>query len=239
MRKISIYLLASALFISCAEEKKPVDGLELSGTIKGFKKGTLYIQRIKDDSLLVPIDSIMFAGTSEFKTHIDLKHPEMLYLFIDRGVSNSVDNNLPFFAEPGSMTVETSLDYFTADAVIKGSKNQELYDQYKIMMSRLIDKNLELIQLGLIAKKDNNVSRLDSIQKEQDENLKRRYLITTNFIVNNSNYEIAPYIALAEIPDVSLKYLDTIDKSMSPKISKTKYGKKLRTYAAERRKLGQ
>jgi len=239
MRKISIYLLASALFISCAEEKKPVDGLELSGTIKGFKKGTLYIQRIKDDSLLVPIDSITFEGTSEFKTHIDLKHPEMLYLFIDRGVSNSVDNNLPFFAEPGSMTVETSLDYFTADAVIKGSKNQELYDQYKIMMSRLIDKNLELIQLGLIAKKDNNVSRLDSIQKEQDENLKRRYLITTNFIVNNSNYEIAPYIALAEIPDVSLKYLDTIDKSMSPKISKTKYGKKLRTYAAERRKLGQ
>jgi len=239
MRKISICLLASALILSCAKEKKPIDGLELSGTIKGFKKGTLYIQRIKDDSLLVPIDSIMFAGTSEFKTHIDLKHPEMLYLFIDRGVSNSVDNNLPFFAEPGSMTVETSLDYFTADAVIKGSKNQELYDQYKIMMSRLIDKNLELIQLGLIAKKDNNVSRLDSIQKEQDENLKRRYLITTNFIVNNSNYEIAPYIALAEIPDVSLKYLDTIDKSMSPKISKTKYGKKLRTYAAERRKLGQ
>jgi hypothetical protein len=33
--------------------------------------------------------------------------------------------------------------------------------------------------------------------------------------------------------------LDTIDKSMSSKISKTKYGKKLRTYAAERRKLGQ
>ena len=100
-------------------------------------------------------------------------------------------------------------------------------------------KNLELIQLGLIAKKDNNLARLDSIQKEQDENLKRRYLITTNFIVNNSNYEIAPYIALAEIPDVSLKYLDTIDKSMSSKISKTKYGKKLRTYAEERRKLGE
>lgn len=239
MRKISICLLASALLISCAKEKKPIDGLELSGTIKGFKKGTLYIQRIKDDSILVPIDSIKFEGTSEFRTHIDLKNPEMLYLFIDRGISNSVDNNLPFFAEPGSMTVETSLDYFTADAVIKGSKNQELYDQYKIMMSRLIDKNLELIQLGLIAKKDNNVSRIDSIQKEQDENLKRRYLITTNFIVNNNNYEIAPYIALAEIPDLSLKYLDTIDKSMSPKISKTKYGKKLRTYAAERRKLGQ
>ncbi|WP_297518652.1 DUF4369 domain-containing protein [Flavobacterium sp.] len=239
MRKISICLLASALLISCAKVKKPIDGLELSGTIKGFKKGTLYIQRIKDDSILVPIDSIKFEGTSEFRTHIDLKNPEMLYLFIDRGISNSVDNNLPFFAEPGSMTVETSLDYFTADAVIKGSKNQELYDQYKIMMSRLIDKNLELIQLGLIAKKDNNVSRIDSIQKEQDENLKRRYLITTNFIVNNNNYEIAPYIALAEIPDVSLKYLDTIDKSMSPKISKTKYGKKLRTYAAERRKLGQ
>jgi hypothetical protein len=34
----------------------------------------------------------------------------MLYLFLDRGVSNSLDNNLLFFAEPGN--IDTKLDSF-------------------------------------------------------------------------------------------------------------------------------
>jgi hypothetical protein len=32
----------------------------------------------------------------------------MLYLFLDRGVSNSLDNNLLFFAEPGNINIETN-----------------------------------------------------------------------------------------------------------------------------------
>lgn len=239
MRTITTGLLASFLLIACGKETaKPTTGLTISGTIKGFKKGILYIQRIKNDSILVPIDTLKFNGQSDFTTHIDLKHPEMLYLFIDRGVSNSLDNNLPFFAEPGKMTIESSLEYFTADAKITGSKNQALYDDYKLMMSRLIDKNLELIQLRLLAMNEKNQARIDSIQAEQDDNLKRRYLMTTNFAVNHGGYEIAPYLTLAEIPDVSLKYLDTIQKSMQPKIAQSMYGKKLTAYTNERKKMG-
>lgn len=239
MRNSIIGGFAALVLASCAEEKKPKDGLDISGTIKGFKKGTLYIQRLNDSSKLVPIDTLKFNGQSDFSTHIDLKEPEMLYLFLDRGVTNSIDNNLPFFAEPGSMTIQTSLDYFSADATIKGSKNQDLYNEYRLMMSRLINKNLDLIQARLIAINEKNTARIDSIQKEQDDNLRRRYLTTTNFVVNHGDYEIAPYITLAEIPDVTLKYLDTIDKSISPKIAKTKYGKKLKAFVAERKKMGQ
>jgi hypothetical protein len=86
---------------------------------------------------------------------------------------------------------------------------------------------------------EKNQARVDSIQAEQDDNLKRRYLMTTNFAVNHGDYEIAPYVTLAEIPDVSLKYLDTIQKSMKPKIAQSLYGKKLTAYTKERKKLGQ
>jgi hypothetical protein len=41
---------------------------------------------------------------------------------------------------------------------------------------------------------------------------------------------------LAEIYDINLKYLDTIQKSMTPKVSKSLYGKKLNNYIAERKK---
>jgi hypothetical protein len=47
---------------------------------------------------------------------------------------------------------------------------------------------------------------------------------------------VAPYIALSEIYDINLKYLDTIQKSMSPKVAKSFYGKKLTDYVAKIKK---
>jgi hypothetical protein len=49
----------------------------------------LYIQRIVDTAL-VAIDTISIDGSSSFSSDLDLKSPEMLYLFLDRGVSNSL-----------------------------------------------------------------------------------------------------------------------------------------------------
>ena len=76
------------------------------------------------------------------------------------------------------------------------------------------------------------------IEEEQNGIIKRKYLYTTNFAVNNGDYEVAPYVALAEIYDINLKFLDTIQKSMSPKVAKSLYGKKLNEYIAERKKIG-
>ena len=60
-------------------------------------------------------------------------------------------------------------------------------------------------------------------------------MYTTNFAVNNADFEVAPYLALAEIPDINLKYLDTIQKSLSPKVAKSTYGKKLDVLIKERK----
>jgi len=235
MRKIFLVLIALTLITSCSE-KKIDKNLHIKGFIKGFKKGTLYIQRIKDTSFVV-IDTIKIDGDSNFKSDLKIDSPEMLYLFMDRGVTNSIDNNLPFFAEPGNIKIESTLDFFTADAKISGSKNQELYDEYKKVVSRYVDRNLDLIQKKFIAYKVNNTAELTKIQEEQNYVLKSKYLYTTNFAVNHADYDVAPYVAVAEIYDINLKYLDTIQKSITPKVAKSLYGKKLNTLIQERKKL--
>lgn len=237
MQKSLFILALTMLFVSCGE-KKSDKNFELTGNVKGLKKGTLIIQRIKD-TVLVPIDTIKISGDSHFKSEFDLQSPEMLYLFLDRGVTNSLDNNLPFFAEPGKMTIETSLDFFTSDAKITGSKNQELYDEYKKVTSRYVDKNLELIQQKLMLYKEGKTTEISKIDELQNDNIKRKYLYTTNFAVNHGDFEVAPYVTLAEIYDINFKFLDTIYKSMTPKIAQSLYGKKLSTYYNERKKLGQ
>jgi hypothetical protein len=234
MRKSIILLLSIVVFASCSE-KKSTKNFVLTGNIKGLKKGTLYIQRI-NDTVLVAIDTIKINGDSHFSSEFDLQSPEMLYLFLDRGVSNSVYNNISFFAEKGKMNIETSLDFFTADVKITGSKNQALYDEYKKVVSRFVDQDLDLIEKRINALKNNKIEEAARIEEEQKGILKRKYLYTTNFAVNHGDYEVAPYVALAEIYDINLKYMDTIQKSMTPKVAKSLYGKKLNVFIAARKR---
>ena len=230
MKKISIAFVAITLLFACSE-KKSENNMHLTGNIKGLKKGTLYVQRITNNKL-VAIDTISIDGNAQFETDIELQSPEMLYLFLDRGVSNSLDNNLLFFAEPGNISIETNLENYIADAKVTGSKNQDLYYEYKKVDRRFQDESLTLIEKKFKALKNNNASELTSIIAKQESNIKRKYLYATNFAINNKDFEVAPYIALSEIYDINIKFLDTIQKSMSPKVAKSLYGKKLNEYVA-------
>ncbi|UQD56189.1 DUF4369 domain-containing protein [Flavobacterium sp. K5-23] len=231
MKKTIIAFVTLILLISCNKGDSKAN-LHIKGNIKGLKKGTLYIQRVVD-SKLVALDTINIDGDSAFESDIELKSPEMLYLFLDRGVSNSLDNNLSFFAEPGNITVDTSLDKFLSNAKITGSKNHELYEEYKKINTRFRDEELDLIELKFNSIKNNNAKTTDSISAKQDANTKRKYLFATNFAINHKDYEVAPYITLSDIYDINIKYLDTIQKSMTPKVAKSLYGKKLTEYVAK------
>ena len=234
MKKISIAFVAISLLFACSE-KKSENNLHLTGNIKGLKKGTLYVQRVTNNKL-VALDTIAIDGSSQFETDIELQSPEMLYLFLDRGVSNSLDNNLLFFAEPGAISIETNLENYIADAKVSGSKNQDLYYEFKKVDSRFQDESLDLIEKKFKAMKSNNTAETAKVNAKQESNIKRKYLYATNFAINNKEYEVAPYIALSEIYDINIKYLDTIQKSMSPKVAKSLYGKKLTEYIASIKK---
>lgn len=224
--KKSILAVLGVLVLAACSKTESNENVHITGNIKGLKNGTLYLQRIVDTSLVI-LDSIKIDGKSTFESHFTLDSPEMLYLSLDRGVTNSLDNNLSFFAEPGNLTIETSLDNYLADAVVTGSKNNDVFEEYKKIKSRFTDENLTLVEKKFKAIKRKNNAAIDSLTAKQDSNLKRRYLFATNFALNNRDLEVAPYIALSEIYDINIKYLDTIQKAMSPKVAQSLYGKKL------------
>ncbi len=234
MKKVFGILFLLTLCVAC-EKKESNKNLHITGNVNGLKEGTLYIQRIVDTSLVV-IDSIKIDGDSHFQSDFDIKSPEMLYLALNRGTTNSMDNTILFFAEPGNIHIETDLDYFYAKAKITGSKNQELYEMYRKINAQFNEQELNLTEAQFKAFKSKNQSSLDSIDKVQSIMLKRKYLFAVNFAVNNRNYEVSPYIALSEISNVNLKFLDTIQKAMTPKVAKSLYGKKLTAFFNERKK---
>jgi len=232
MKKIIIFLAAASLLIACNKNESK-GNLHFTGEIKGLKQGKLFIQKLNDTNLVV-IDSVIFDGDSKFESFLNIESPEMLYLFLDKGNTNSVDNSLLIFAEPGKMNLETSLELFYSDAKVTGSKNHELYMEYRKINEPFSQKNLEFIAQELKAAKLQQQSIVDSIQKEKELTVKRRYLRVVNFAKNNKDYEISPYVLLYDINNVKLSYLDSIQNMYPEKIKQSKYGKDLKKWIDER-----
>lgn len=233
MKKLLLALLSLFILASC--ENKPETNLQITGVVKGLQKGTLYLKKM-GDSTFITLDSMKIDGKSEFESNIDLKSPEMLYLFLDRGETKSGDDNLMFFGEPGIINIATDLEYFYSKAVITGSKNNELFENYKKITSKYNEQQLELTVAKINALKNKQMDLIASIEEKSSVITKRKYLYAINFAVTNKDYEVAPYIALSEINDATVKYLDTIQKSMSPKVAKSRYGVMLTKYVGEIKK---
>jgi hypothetical protein len=232
--KKCIALATIILLFACSKSDNKTGNVELTGNVEGLKQGKLYIQQLKDTSLVL-LDSIIFSGKSNFETKFQIEEPQMLYLSLDRGTTESIDNSILFFAEPGKMKIETTLQGFYANAKISGSENQKIYEKYLKIKSNLNDENLELIEKEL----KNNITKKASITEEinnkRDKLTIRKYLYTANFALVNPKYEVSPYIALTEIPDANIKLLDTISKTLSPKVAKSKYGKRINEWIKERK----
>ena len=218
-----IYLLLVILITSCTQTPK---NTTVSGSIKGLQKATLYLQHVQDDGFTT-LDSLEMTSTTDFVLGCDLKEAELLFLSLSKDVDAE---RISFFADKGHTTINTSLKRFKFDAQIEGGVQQKLLESYYKNIGRFKDQKLELIEVQLNAQKDGDSERADSLRVEMDKIVQRSYLYSINFAINNKDSEVAPFVAVSEIYDANVKYLDTINKVLPPKIANSKYGIILEAY---------
>jgi N-acetylglutamate synthase-like GNAT family acetyltransferase len=82
---------------------------------------------------------------------------------------------------------------------------------------------------------DQNNKLADSLQYKIDNLLNRRYLYTINFAANNTDQNIAPYLALTRVFDANLSLLDSIAVKMTPQVKGSKYGMEFINFLEKRR----
>jgi len=226
MKKLIPLLLALISLVACKTEKKNL--MLVQGEIKNLKKGTLYLQKMKD-TIAVVVDSIALDGVNTFTLSDEVESPELYFLSLDK----SPGKQISFFGEEGTITINTKLEKFRFGATINGLKNQELLDEYNEMKSKFSNKRLDLIKADFETKKFGDSVKIDSIENLINGLIKRRYYYTTNFAIIHADNEVAPYLALTELFDANIKLLDTVNNSLTPKIKASKYGKELENFIAE------
>ena len=211
--------------------------MHINGKVEGLRKGTLFLQKVVD-STLVDIDSIVINGNPEFNFKTKIESPEIYYLYLNKDDGDTLNDRVMFFAEKGEITINTLLKTFESSAKVTGSENQELLQEYRKIARQFNAKNLDYIKAYINNAKSANDSRSsDSIQKEMDNLLKRRYLYALNFAVTHGDNVIAPYIALTEVSDANIKYLDTVASKLTEEVKSSKYGKLLIDLIANRKDL--
>ncbi|HHB52157.1 MAG TPA: DUF4369 domain-containing protein, partial [Saprospiraceae bacterium] len=194
----------------------------INGDIKGFTKGTVYLQKVVD-TLITVIDSTDVYKNGKFSIGDSIDSPEIYYLQI----KEKPDESLLIFGEQGIVTVSSKIDKFSTAAVVKGSENHDLLTQYKEMIQKFNGKRLDLFKANFDAERAQDQATLDSLDKAYKNLIRKRYLYTANFAVKHSDKEVAPYIALTELYNANISLLDTVNNALTDRIKVSKYGRKL------------
>ena len=200
----------------------------VSGNIDGLKKGTIYLQK-QQDSIIVSIDSILLEGNSNFKLETEINEPDIYYLYLDKNDGDSLNDIITFFGNNGEINIKTSLKNFDSSYEISGSKNTELLQEYLSIIRKFNLQNLDLLEIFYKAQIENNQIRIDSVNTQIENLIKRKYLYTLNFATNNSEFEISPYLAVSQIADANQEFLLKLYDTLPEKIKNSKYGKILQT----------
>ncbi len=224
MKKILTSFLVLAFLSSCGGDTE--NTMTVIGKIKGLKKGTLYFQHVKDTAL-VSIDSLLIEGDGNFEFKTELESPELFYLYLNKKDNNDVNDRLTFFGEPGVINITTSWNTFDLNAKIVGSDSNDKLDEFRKNMSEVNKRSLEIMQTASNTENPLTAQEIDSLEFMNTRNIQRGYMYAINFAINNKDSYVAPYIALKEIPDANIKYLDTIAQVLTPEVATSKYGKQL------------
>ena len=221
-KEFLIFSLLILTFSCSTNEKKMI----VSGNIDGLKKGTIYLQK-QQDSIIVSIDSILLEGNSNFKLETEINEPDIYYLYLDKNDGDSLNDIITFFGNNGEINIQTSLKNFDSSYEISGSKNTELLQEYFSIIRKFNLQNLDLLEIFYKAQIENNQAKIDSVNTQIENLIKRKYLYTLNFATNNSEFEISPYLAVSQIADANQEFLLKLYDTLPEKIKNSKYGKVL------------
>ena len=223
LNKVLSLIILVLISISCG---KDIDtNFTLKGSIKGLKKGVVYLQKNGDSTSIIDLDSMVIVGQQEFVLKTNIEEPIVLYLKLFK--NDGEEHYIPFFADKGLTEINTSLKNFNFDAKVVGSKQQALLNEYTDIMSQFNNQNLDLIEANFLAQKANDSITSDSLNKQSQKLIKRKYSYTIQFAMNNKDSEIAPYLALYEMPAANPIYIDSIYNGLTKDVKNSFYGKKL------------
>ena len=221
--------MSTVLMVGCNSSK---DNMSVFGNVDGLMKGTLFLQAQKD-SILVNLDSMYLKGDGNFKLSTYINEPDIFYLYLDKQDGDSLNDIITFFGNKGDIQINTRLSTFDSSFEIYGSENSDLLNEYNSIIRKYNLQNLDLLEIFYNAQIENNQKRIDSVNSELEDLIRKKYLYTLNFSITNLDNEISPYLTVSQIPDANIDLLRKVYDTLPKRIKDSKYGKILKEITSD------
>ena len=229
MKRFLLSLSAIVFLASCSSKTK---NTEVTIIVDGLKKGAVYLQKITESGL-INLDSVESNGNEKFILSVNLNHPELLYVYLDKFDGSSFNDRLAFFAEPGEIQIRTTLNNFENTAIVSAGVEHEEFEKLQEMLSHFTKKDFELMRLAQTDRiTDENF--VDSIVNQSNRNKIKRYQFIANYALTNPNKYVSAYLITSEGEELNPKWKDSIFNRFSEAIKKSNYGQLINSQLSQK-----
>ena len=233
MKKIILFLAATALLTSCSKDKYTI-----SATATGFENGKTVIMETQDENGmgLIAVDTVKIEN-GKFEIKGKAVEPSFHTLQIE-----GTQGKIPFILENGDITIVVNKDTIQKSKV-SGTYNNDEYVKFNEEMVKiqkpLMDFQTANMQKMQMAQQTKDTATINSLMKEYTKiqtgisaTSKAKY---TDYASTHPKSFISILIiqGMSNDPAVDTKKLETMYNSLEESLKNTKPGKALKTKLAE------
>ena len=196
--------------------------VEISGNIKGIDSGWLEMVYVAGEA--EKTDSLKVTG-GKFSSKATIGEPAHFLLRLPQSDGEAV----MFFADPGKVNVEGSIDSLWA-AKVNGGPSQELFRQAVDSLNAISKKGESLRQRYDMAQQTGNQLEMNKIIAESEQIQAESQIYAQNFSLRNKNTTVAAFIAATVLSgDGQEAALKKVYETLDEPVKKSFFGKKIGT----------
>ena len=152
---------------------------------------------------------------------------------------DSLNDRILFFAEKGEISINTLLKTFENGAKVTGSENQELLQEYRNWPDNSIKKTWATSKLILPKPKRTITTNIGFNSSCNGQFIEKEISVCPELASTHGDNVIAPFIALTEVYDANIIFLDTVASKLTDKVKTSKYGKEFLEFIADVKQMNQ
>ncbi len=206
MKKLLFFIITILLFISCKKslERTKSDDFIIVGNIKNVTNNNKVYLKTQMNGLITILDStLIIKGKFEFKGKVD--EPIIYGIYID-----SVRGTIGIFMENKKITIEAYKDSL-ASSKVSGSKTNDDYLSFVKQSNQIISKMNVLFPAFQKARAENDVEKLNEINKKMQVISDNNTAFTLNYAKQHADSYIGA-LALHSVIRIPTIEKDTIAK---------------------------
>ncbi|WP_117882576.1 DUF4369 domain-containing protein [Aureibaculum luteum] len=204
MKYLILIIILTCSFFSCDKNylKNKDNSFFIFGKVDSISDNTKVFLKIQESNKIIPLDTV-YTVNNAFQFNGNISKPEVFGIFID-GIKGSIG----LFIQNDSVFIDVD-ENMLSNSIIEGSELNDKYLNFVKKSNEIISRTNYLFPLFQKARTENDVIKLNEINKKMELIHKENTTFVLNFAKSNSDSYIAAFALKTLLNDKSIS-ADTI-----------------------------